>query len=420
MVPTFYDPIEMDDIDIDDSAANFYIIKVEENNYKFCATTQNLNAPEMRRGDPETRVRFYWPITREQLNQANIAVLFPNDKIRTSTITAEALQEIFHFNPVEQDNRVFGHHLEYTPGQPTSSITWQTRPPQTINGVRIHMQRGHLIFREYMPPSSINIDSHQLLMRFHDIYVARLTEMMHEVRMNHEQINSFLKGLNPFSCPFDGENLEDNLIYDHILFNILNIYPEKFPFDLLVHFSASSLKSVLSFPIRESIENDQFTLRQLYNLYQHLRQAGVVQLGIKGRPYTEFILQNVKSIRYLLNGTLTIQDFVTTSQVISQKMESFNESEKIQKYEGLHNGLRPGYLFNPLCMLVIKKGLCTAEDLMNLDIEYFFEIIDPTSLKAILEGKTTLEALKNMAIDDLQEARISNQFPDAQTAPKMK
>ncbi len=101
-------------------------------------------------------------------------------------------------------------------------------------------------------------------------------------------------------------------------------------------------------------------------------------------------------------------------------MESFNESEKIQEYEGLRNDLRAVKLFNPLSMLVIKKGLCTAEDLMNLDIEYFFEIVDPTSLKAILEGKTTLESLKDMAMDDLQEARISNQFPDAQTSPKIK
>jgi len=103
-MPTFYDPIEMNDIDIDDSAANFYIIKVDENTYTFCALTQNLDSPQMHAGDPETRVKKYWPISREQLSHANMDVLFPEDiahnrKLRTTPFNLDELNAAFQFNP---------------------------------------------------------------------------------------------------------------------------------------------------------------------------------------------------------------------------------------------------------------------------------------------------------------------------------
>ena len=84
MMPIFYDPIEMNDIDIDDNAARFYLISLPNAGFKLCATTQNLDSPHMSGGDPETRIKKYWPIARDQINQANLAVLFPEGRLRSA------------------------------------------------------------------------------------------------------------------------------------------------------------------------------------------------------------------------------------------------------------------------------------------------------------------------------------------------
>lgn len=386
-MPTFYDPIELEDIDVDDNTAHFYIIKVGENSYKFCATTQNLNSPEMRGGDPETRVRFYWPITREQLNQANFAVLFPNDKMRTSTMTSDVLQNIFHFNPLEQDDRIFGHNLEYDSSQPMSSITWQTRPPQAIS------DRDRYI-----------------LSRFDMVYGEHLNELLQQAEMSDKQRASFFWGLNPFSGR--DMSLEEALTHKHILFNFLNIYSEKFSFNLLVNFDADTIKSIVSHKMRGSIENGQFTLGQLNNVQQQLHQAGVTQLAVYGVPYTAYILKNPESIACLLNGILTIEDFLIQSQVASQEIERFTPGS------GYDNSQRPEILLSPLCMMVVKEGCCTAQDLMNLDAAHFFLIAaKPPVLEAIREGRTTLEVLQNLTISDLKEAIRTNQYPAPQAAP---
>lgn len=99
-MPTFYDPIELENIDINDNAASFYLINLQNNaGFKFCATTQNLGSSILAGGDPVTRIKEYWPITRDQLNQANLAVLFPNDDLRAAPLSLQELNEVFHFNP---------------------------------------------------------------------------------------------------------------------------------------------------------------------------------------------------------------------------------------------------------------------------------------------------------------------------------
>lgn len=118
---TFYDPIELDDIDINDSTAKFYIIKLpNEAGFKFCATTQNLDSPQMKY-DPITRVKEYWPITREQLSKANLITLFPKDKIRTAPFkTAEELNKQCHFDPPFNPNVRPDHFGRRALEQPTS------------------------------------------------------------------------------------------------------------------------------------------------------------------------------------------------------------------------------------------------------------------------------------------------------------
>lgn len=99
-MPTFYDPIELEDIDIDDATAKFYLIKLpNEAGFKFCATTQNLDSPQMKY-DPITRIKEYWPITREQLTQGDFTLLFPDGTIRTEPFkNADDLNRAFHFDP---------------------------------------------------------------------------------------------------------------------------------------------------------------------------------------------------------------------------------------------------------------------------------------------------------------------------------
>ena len=102
-MPTFYDPIELEDIDINDPAANFYLISLPgEGGFKLCATRTDLNNP-LFRFEPETKINQYWPITRDQLTHANLAILFPVDlgeKMRAAPFkTLDDLNQAFNFDP---------------------------------------------------------------------------------------------------------------------------------------------------------------------------------------------------------------------------------------------------------------------------------------------------------------------------------
>lgn len=48
-------------------------------------------------GDAVTRIKRYWPISREQLSRANRNLLFPVGTIRTATFTLEELNSAFNF-----------------------------------------------------------------------------------------------------------------------------------------------------------------------------------------------------------------------------------------------------------------------------------------------------------------------------------
>jgi hypothetical protein len=106
---TFFDPVELEDIDINDPRVKFYLIDVTGENgnnpgFKFCATIQDLSRLN---ADPETRQKKYWPVTREQLNKENRDVLFsePDEasshrKMRARPFkTAQEVNEAFHFDP---------------------------------------------------------------------------------------------------------------------------------------------------------------------------------------------------------------------------------------------------------------------------------------------------------------------------------
>jgi len=140
MMPVFYDPIEMEDIDITNNLAKFYLISLPNNaRFKLCATTQNLDSPQMSGGDPETRITTYWPITREQLNHANLAVLFPNDRLRAAPLNLQELNAAFNFappfNPDTTPSNQFGppqHHHLIQPVAPQAIPLIQPVAPQAI------------------------------------------------------------------------------------------------------------------------------------------------------------------------------------------------------------------------------------------------------------------------------------------------
>ncbi|NDC31750.1 MAG: hypothetical protein EBZ58_12640 [Bacteroidetes bacterium] len=130
-----------------------------------------------------------------------------------------------------------------------------------------------------------------------------------------------------------------------------------------------------------------------------------------GIPYSSYILKNPELITYLLNGTLTIEDFVIQAQVASQEIERFTPGS------GYDNSQRPKVLLSPSCMMIVKEGFCTAQDLMDLDAAHFFLIATKSPvLDAICEGRTTLEILQNLTISDLKEAIRTKQYPAPQAA----
>lgn len=137
-MPTFYDVFALDDIDINDSAAKFYLIQTDKSpdhqRYKVCATTQDLSSSQMI-FDPVTKIKEYWLITREQLNHANLSILFPNDKLRDEPLAITDLDIAFNYDPtipVEQ-NKAF----HFDPTNPPEKfgpkpIERGTRIPQVL------------------------------------------------------------------------------------------------------------------------------------------------------------------------------------------------------------------------------------------------------------------------------------------------
>ena len=131
-MPTFFDVIEYYDIDINDERANFYLISLpHDGGFKFCATTQNLTDP-LFRFDPETNIKKYWPITREQVVRANQNTLFPED-----TTTADRRRTIRSapFKTIADLNDAFNFNPKFDPSAPQRSFgvaqqAVQLMPPQ--------------------------------------------------------------------------------------------------------------------------------------------------------------------------------------------------------------------------------------------------------------------------------------------------
>jgi len=98
-MPTFYDPVELEDIDIDDIRASFYLLAMPKDaGYKLCGTVLNLSS--QMKFDPETKIPKYWLVSREQVKKADASVLFPEGKLRASPFkTLKELNTTFQFNP---------------------------------------------------------------------------------------------------------------------------------------------------------------------------------------------------------------------------------------------------------------------------------------------------------------------------------
>tara|TARA_R110002126_G_scaffold272886_1_gene417207 strand:+ start:129843 stop:130916 length:1074 start_codon:yes stop_codon:yes gene_type:complete len=127
---TFFDPITLEDIDIHDESAVFYLLVLPNNaGFKVVGSTQNLNSPESR-FDPETRIKECWLVNRETLNHADMSILFPDDKLRSEPFkTLEALNAAFRFTP------------RFDPTQPHETIKKHTFGPGVAHGTHRHDRR---------------------------------------------------------------------------------------------------------------------------------------------------------------------------------------------------------------------------------------------------------------------------------------
>ncbi len=110
----FSDPILLEDININSNPQNthFYLINSNEGHsereslYKLCALSLDYPLTDPRiTFDPETRVKHYWPITREQIDLANKNILFSERldgeekwRMRVAPFTGPELQAAFNFD----------------------------------------------------------------------------------------------------------------------------------------------------------------------------------------------------------------------------------------------------------------------------------------------------------------------------------
>jgi len=96
MVRNYYNYLTLDDEDINTAQA-FYIICLnsESQIYKLVASPQALDTLLQ---DPVTRVAQYWPITREQIDNAPQNQIFDNN-IRVRPFSLDEIQDCFGFNP---------------------------------------------------------------------------------------------------------------------------------------------------------------------------------------------------------------------------------------------------------------------------------------------------------------------------------
>lgn len=114
-MPSFDDVITLEEnVDIDDNTANFYITKDNTvNKYRFCALTTPLSSTKMIQGDPTSRIKEYWPISRKELNASNLPLLFPapKNKIRTELLSFDEVQQCFNLNIEEIPTKLCGEDI---------------------------------------------------------------------------------------------------------------------------------------------------------------------------------------------------------------------------------------------------------------------------------------------------------------------
>jgi hypothetical protein len=165
---TFFDSVELEDIDINDPRVKFYLIDVAEENgnnlgFKFCATIQDLSSLQ---SDPESRKKKYWPVTLTQLNQADKNILFsepgevPSHKKMRMQIfkTAQEINDVFRFNPpfnpLTTESKKFGvttqqqnqlsSPLDHLSSQQRAEILNRLRP--LINTPRRTSPHTHILY----------------------------------------------------------------------------------------------------------------------------------------------------------------------------------------------------------------------------------------------------------------------------------
>lgn len=147
-MPTFYDSVELEDVDIDDLRASFYLLVLPKNaGYKLCGTIQNLNSPQMK-FDPETKIKQYWLISREQVKNADASILFPEGKLRTCPFkTLEELKTIFQFtppfNPKKADNVIKKNCFGSTQQTSNTEPVIITRFRSELGVIRFGDERGY-------------------------------------------------------------------------------------------------------------------------------------------------------------------------------------------------------------------------------------------------------------------------------------
>lgn len=123
-MPNYYNYMTGEDEDISTAKA-FYVICLNPGlqTYKFCASPVELNQLPF---DPMTRATQYWPITTQQMDNADQAMWVFGDNVRTAPFSIDQIQSCFGFDPNTTPARGFGQQAQAS-AEPTQRFRDEMR-----------------------------------------------------------------------------------------------------------------------------------------------------------------------------------------------------------------------------------------------------------------------------------------------------
>jgi len=442
-MPIFYDVITLEDVDIEDNAANFYLLQLPNNGgFKLCATTQSLDAPHMK-FDPETRITTYWPITREQIQRADHSILFPDGIMSNTPLQAIALDDAFRYDPAipEAENQAF--HFDASVPPQTFGIVAPLPPAALLHVVQPAGHAGYWQIQHQATQLGITgttlsyVTTPDCLQAIHDgvFTLQQLTAI---------QSSSMLYALTQPACI---QALRDGVFTLEEL-NPMNIHAITQPHCIQAIrdgvFTLQQLTTTFSSIIYEithpdyiqAIHDGVFTLQQLEEYQQESLEVGVHSIklcyiqAIRDGAFTlgslSYLIRRLHFapsyylLKALQDGVFTQQeliDFAALNPPPQTDLSWLDQDGCIQAIQEGHFTLQTlleklalfppeivPLITEPGCMEAIRDEIFTFEDLASFDTSddniartcFLDAILSPRCIQALRDDVVTLDTLKEL------------------------